>query len=425
MIALSAELPLRSSAVWDAYSAAQIIPHRYGETGGALIAYNPARTQFVWADHAVMAIDSVQVAGQDVSNWVWRNTTDSGGHAVALVEFDQPMDAGAAITARGRGKRHPSNGVLMDSPATVVWDVLSSIAGRAIAESEFAVFAAECAEAGLTVGGTLNQTGSVRSVALAICADVGALFAPDMPGWARLWPGASTPFARELINYRHPLSARCELSGLLNDITLRYAIEDAQPRATVRLDAPASVERFGRRSLERDAPWIASGRVAVAVATRLLQQWARPVWAVSITQIERHIEVGDAVAISHGVLPVSGSHRALSREFDISADNSAITCSVPVGDAPSVRLLQQSSLSAPEQYAGVAINSSGDRRVITVTDATGRPAAGAAVTLDGEITRTADASGRVEFPASVMRPGVHVLTVQTVDGTVMEIEVVV
>jgi hypothetical protein len=44
------------------------------------------------------------VSGQSVGNWQHRNGTDSSGRAVAFVEFDQPVEEGADLVARGRGK---------------------------------------------------------------------------------------------------------------------------------------------------------------------------------------------------------------------------------------------------------------------------------------------------------------------------------
>jgi hypothetical protein len=199
MTPLTGALPLRTTAVWDAYREAQPIPHRYGETAGVLLQYSADRRTFVWADHAVAGIDTVLVSGQQVSNWQHRNGTDSTGHAVALVEFDGPVDEGAELIARGRGKT--ANGRLMTNPADVVLDILNTLAERGVPAARLDDFRAACQITGLELGGSIEAADTVRAVITGLCNSIGAVWADDARGLCHLWPVA------ELVGY-HGHAAR-------------------------------------------------------------------------------------------------------------------------------------------------------------------------------------------------------------------------
>ena len=52
---LSANLPLRTSAVWGEFGEVAVIPHRYGRTRGAALRYDNSGRRFVWADQPAIA----------------------------------------------------------------------------------------------------------------------------------------------------------------------------------------------------------------------------------------------------------------------------------------------------------------------------------------------------------------------------------
>lgn len=417
MTPLSAPLPLRTTAVWPGFREPVAIPHRYGQTGGRLLQYSQDRRVFVWADHAVAGVDAVLIGGQAVGNWQHRNGTDATGRAVAFVEFTQPVEEGADLVARGRGKL--GAGGLMVNPADVLADILTSIAGRpAIDLSDFR---GACAAAGLEVGGSLERPETLRAVVRSLCASIGAVFSD---GRAFLWPD-DAPTGGWRIGAEVEIDAALQQDTLANDLTLRFAAEDGQPRASVRVEAPDSVAAYGRRERLEDAPWLASPRVAIAVATRALQQRARPAWSVGTGPIERVLRIGDVVALDHPTLPVQASAVVLGRELDAQDGSTRVRFELPVGDAPAVRLVSQSAALDVQQYDGVAIETVGSERVLTLREADGRPIVGAACRLNDNITRTTDGAGRVSFPASAMPPGVHVIQVRTADGREFATEVTV
>jgi hypothetical protein len=417
MTPLSAPLPLRTTAVWAGFREPVPIPHRYGVTGGRLLQYSQDRRVFVWADHPVAGVDVVLIGGQTVGNWQHRNGTDSTGRAVAFVEFDQPVEEGADLIARGRGKL--GAGGLMTNPADVLADILTSIAGRpAIDLSDFR---GACAAAGIEIGGSLERAEVLRAVVRGLCASIGAVFSD---GRAFLWP-AGAPTGGWRIGGDIELDASMQLDALANDLTLRFAIEDGGPRASVRLEAPDSVAAYGRRERVEDAPWLVSPRVAIAVATRRLQQSARPSWSVGTGSIERVLRIGDIVALDHPQLPVQASAVVLGRELDTEDGSTAVRFVVPVGDVPAVRLVSQSAALDVQQYESVTVETIGSERVLTLRETDGRPFVGASARLNDAITRFTDGGGRVSFPASAMPPGVHVIVITTADGRTLATEVTV
>jgi len=424
MTPLSTPLPLRTSMAWGAFRSQSVLPRRYGDAvGGALIAYNAARTEFVWADHAVTSVDRVTVAGQVVGDWEWQNTTDSAGHPIALVRFGQPQDEGADLAASGRGMRHPLDGRPMTNPADVIGDVLA-LAGRAVPPATLESFRRAADAAGLFVGGSIEDSAeSAQSVVRAICASVGAIFNPDMRGLCQLFPGGSMPAPRVRFS-RGQASAAAAVDDLVNDLTIAYAWSAGEPGAALRLEAPDAVARYGRRTTTLDARWLTSARVALNVGRRLLSHWARPQWRVEFSPAAS-VSVGDAVAFAHPALPIAGTHLVLSRSADLDAGTFSAGVRVSAGDAPAIRLIQQSTAFGPQQYANASIATVGNERILTLREENGMPIAGASVTLDGRIQRTSDAGGRVSFPVDAMPPGEHVLEIATTDGRTLKTTVLI
>lgn len=416
MTPLSAAIPLRTTAVWPGFREPLPIPHRYGQAGGRLLQYSADRRVFVWADHAVAFVDAVLVGGQPVGNWQHRNGVDAVGHAVAFIEFDAPIEEGADVVARGRGKLGRAG--LLVNPADVLSDLLSGIAGRP--ELELSAFRAECAVAGLQVGGSLTSADTLRDVVRALCDSVGAAFGER---GAFLLPGPAVG------GWRVPrdvsLDAGVQLADLVNDLTLRFSFQDGQPRAMVRLEAPDSVRTYGRRPAVVDAPWLAQARTAIEVGTRRLQQTARPAWSVSTGPVERVLRIGDVIALDHPTLPLQASAVVLGRALDAALGTTSVRVVVPVGETPAVALVSQSAALEVQPYEGVVIETVGSERVLTLREADGRPIVGAACRLNDSITRYTDGAGRVSFPVSAMPPGVHIIVISTEDGRTLATEVTV
>lgn len=424
MILFSSPLPLRTSAAWPGYREAIVLAHRYGATSGSLTQYDAARRLFVWADHPCQAVDAVTVDEQAAGDWHWYNGVDSTGRAVCFVEFATPPPEGAILRASGRGKLSSQHGGLIVNPADVVFDVLTNIAGKSAASLD--LFRRECQRADLTVAGSLDSNAvTVQAAVREICASVGAKFAPDALGLAFLQPGGSAVPSLETIDRRFDVTAGAALNDLFNDLTVRFDYEDGEPRQAVQLEAPASVAKYGRRVRVMDARWLVSGRIAVSVGTRLLHHAARPVWTVEADNLRRRLRIGEGVTLDHGRLPLTGTFRVLARSVNPETDRGSIRFEVPAGVAPSVSLIQQSARIGPQSFAGIDVDTLAGERVLTLTEENGAPISGATVTLNGQTPRSTDGAGRVSFPAYLMPPGEHTLSILTRDGRTLTTKVTV
>lgn len=411
-VLLASPLPLRQSTIWGGYRTAVPLPHLYGSVSGELIQYNDARTIFCVADHPCEGVDAVLVDGQPAGEWQAYTLVDASNHAITVVEFGQRQDEGANLVARVRGKLHPVTGQRMVNPATVIWDVLANIGGRAVAEADLDPFRRECDRLGLDVGGRIAAGESPQDVARAICESIGAQFCADAPGLCRI--AGSAAVARARVS-EGPITAQVSLDAMANDLTVRYGYEDGEPSGSVQLEAPDYVARFGRRKADLEARWITSPRVAFAVAARILADRARPQWAISKISVSRALRVFDGVTLAHPLAPVAGTFAVLSREVDLANRRSTVTLSTPIGDAPAVRLVRQAFAYGAQSYAGVTQQTVGTDRIYTITEADGRPVVGASVLANG-FTRTTDAAGRVVFPISALPPGSYVFQITALDG---------
>jgi hypothetical protein len=414
MTPLTQPLPLRTTAVWSLYREAEVIPHRYGRTGGRLLQYDGTRTSFVWADHPVASIDEVLADGLPLGGWEYRAQADSTGRVVAFVVFAEAVEEGVALIARGQGKRHPRTGAALDNPGAIAWDILANIAGREVSEAQLADFAAEAAALGITCGGSLRGDQTVQGAVRDLAGSVGAVFAATARGLLSVWPGVEAGAAIGKAT-TGAASAEAQLQELATDITFRFAFEGGEPLRALRIEAPGVIAERGRRSIELDLPWVTSPRVALAVGTRLLQHRARPQWRVTCA-VRGDLRVGDAIELGHPDLPVTGVHRVLERERELDAVDTVVGLRVPAGPVPSVRVVSQAERAASQPYAGAAVATQGDQRVITLREEDGRPIVGASVQLNGTITRRTDGGGRVSFPRLLMPAGEHTLTVTTADG---------
>lgn len=416
----SSPLPLRTTAAWPGFRNALPIPHRYGATAGALLQYSDDRRTFVWADHPCLSVDAVTIDGREVGGWNWYNDVDSTGRAVCFVEFAEAPDDGVDVRAAGRGKLSPDTGNLITNPGDVLLDILSAIGGKDVTRGMLDQFRRECERADITVAGSLeSDTVTLQGAVREVCSSVGARFAPDAAGLAFLDAG-SFP-ALETIDRRFAVAADVTLDDLCNDLTLRYDFDGDDPRQALQMECPASVARYGRRSVVEDARWLVSGRVAEDVATRSLQLRARPAWTVSAQGIKRRLRIGEGVALGHPRLPITGTFRVLSRRTNLDQGESAITFEVPAGPAPSVVLVRQSKRIGAQDFVNSAFQTVGDEREFTITEQDGAPIAQAAVTLNGQYTRQTNGAGRVSFPVSLMPVGsTYVLDILTLDGRPMQ-----
>lgn len=426
MTLLTDPLPLRQNLAWGTYAnsdSAVYLPHRYGICGGTCVQYDRQGTQFVFADHPVESIDTVLVNGTAAQGWTWANVTDITLHPVAMITLQQPVDATATVVARGKGKLHPRTGARMTDPAAVLWDVMN-IAGRNVAESELQNFSGSCHARGLEVSGSIESADAVLTICNAICSSVGAIFSAGAPGLAVVWPGADTGPSLFTIGTQPDLTVTvgAKLDDIYNDLTVRYSFEAGNPRESLQLEAARSVAEFGRRTKVLDATWCANARTAYDVGSRLLKHYARAQWNVHADGLKRAVKIGQRVTLVSPVAPLGGDHVILGTEYTFSTARTAVDFSAPAGSAPSVAILKQSEAFDSQAVTISGVQTVGSDRVFIITEKDQvTPIPGAAVTLDGTLTRYTDVNGRVTFPVSAMPAGSHALHVVTPDGRTFDI----
>jgi hypothetical protein len=423
----SEPLPLRLTTAWGGFREAAVIPERYGVTGGSALQYDQQRTIFVWANHAVAAIDSVTILGVDPGGWQpLLGFVDVAGHPVAGVQFAAPVPEGSDVVIRGRGKLNPDTGGLMDNPADVLFDILATIGGGTLSKTQLDAFRSECSSRSLKIGGSLTQADSAQTVARAIVASLGASYSADARLAAFLNPSGAAKPARFSVTDAAGLQLEADIANLANDLTVQFDYENGQPQQTIRLTAPASIARYGSRPSTLSAEWITDARVALDVGTRVLQQSARPRWNVTASALKSVPRVGDYLALLSALLAPDGTFPVLTRTYDFTANTSAVTFEVPVGEAPAVELVSQATAYGPNVYSGVTVQQQGSDFTIHIydVDITTNPptitgdAAGARVTPDGNqsATQVTDSAGLATFPSTILGPGPHSLYILMQDG---------
>lgn len=410
-------IALRTTASWGDFREAASIPIRFGQTGGALIQYSQDRKQWVWAGHAVFAVDSVAVNGIAVGGWAFRNATDSAGQPIALVELTEPADEGTTLSAVGRGKLSPITGALMTAPADVVADMLT-LAGKTVSVEQLAAFRRETV--GLSVAGSIEATRPASEVIRELCASLHAIYAPDARDLCALLRDSPTDEPDVVCELASVTGMTCNLADVFNDVTIRHGWQAGQPQAVTRVVSDESVRRYGRRELSIDAFWLpVESRVALAVGARVLASVARPVWAVSLAQVYGRVRVADVLRATLPELGVVTAH-VLGVEYGISSNRSAASIRIGVGAAVAASLTASSRAAAPDGYAGVALSTVGDSRVMTILAADGRPDPGATVQVNAGATIRADGAGRVVIPSALMPAGEHTLLIRYSDGQTMQ-----
>lgn len=424
---LSANLPLRTSAVWGVFGEVETIPHRYGRNRGRALRYDNTGRRYVWADHASERITAVYVDGQATRAWVWRNSSDVTGRPITLIELSQPT--ASEVTAEGFGKVNADSGALIDNPADIIADIVVQIAGRAAPDLSWLGYEAD--KLGISCAGTISDADiSVQSAIGDVCVSIGALWASRAQRFARIHPGglfdtyaALGPDAAyesgQTLDLADLIEADTDIDGIINAVSVEFDYRDGNASQTIELDCPDSVARYGRREKRIQAPWIADARVANAMAERLLTYRAEPAWQYRADGLRGDVRTLDVVHWAGSTtLPAPESSIVLSAEYDPTEDRSAIRIERLTATGAVLRLVRQGSLIESDQLTQVSVQTQGDQRRIQIKSDTGEPIAKAKVILDGTITRYSDAGGWVVFPIHATPPGIHTLTITTESGDV-------
>ena len=424
---LSDNLPLRTSAVWGGWRDVRVLPWAWGSVTLAPIQYSNDQRVYLLADHPIAGVDEVQRDDVPTLAYDWRNGVDSTGRAVAFLELAQPLAEGERLAVTLRGRMHPSTGVLLQTPAEILYDLLAHLAKASVQWPDLDGYRTETAH--LRLGGVLaDNTITIRAAVDQLMQSAGGAWAAAMPGIAITWPpaaDAAAPALRVDQLCAQGLQAATAAQGIYTVIRVLYDYDHAAARyrRAIQLRAPDAVREFGELELEWPAPWLRSPRHAEQLGQRMLAWLARPRWRVTWQQpAAADVATGAWVELAHPLSPLQGRHRLVGADLDLAAASVACAVEAPVGDAPAVETMRLSSAFDPVIQPGVTVDVAGSEIIFTARDEQGRPLAGARITLNGGAQRVADSAGRVSFP--VVR-GRHVLLIEADGYPASEVVVVV
>lgn len=406
---LSDQLPLRDTAAWPGYSTVEIIPWVFGRAAVKPLRYNPAGTRFVLADHALTEVYGVTLNGEAANGWTWNNGADAPGHAVAFLEFATAPDSADALMADVQG--------LSGNPA----DILAVLYPGPNLQD----FSSYCRNAGLELGGVLNERQTLRAAIQSICAQVGAVWSAGIPGFAFAFPpDADGPLWADLraLDIESDWTAHCSLAEIVTKISVPFDHNTAtgKYRQALLLTAPRALALHGERPEELALPWVKTARQALATATAYLQWRARPLWTLKITvgAAYRGIQPGGWIQITHPRLPRSGLYVVMDLDPGYGTGAVAITAQAPAGLLPAVQITQQST-AFDDINTVYTLSAGGDTVTLTITDAAGNGLVGAQVWMDGQGPVTTDAAAQVRFSAT---PGRHVLHIEAAGQSAIDTE---
>lgn len=401
---LTDTLPLRKSTVWGGFRDVRTLPWGYGYVNVTPIQYSTDQRVFMLLDHPIAGVDLVTRDNVATDAFAWANDVDSTGHACSFIELAQPLAEGEQLAVSVRGRMHPDTGRLLTTPAAIVHDVLTHLAGAAVDWSELDDYRTETAEVAL--GGVIDDsTASIRAMLDRIIQSAGGAWSAGMPGIAFSWPPSPDAVAPAMTVSPITASdvrAECSHEGIRTVLRVLFDYDNAvgRHRRAVQLQAPGALKEHGVLELEWDAGWLRSPRDAEALGRRMLAWLARPRWRVSWTSSFADVRPGAWADIAHPRSPIAGRHRLIDAELDLSAPGLRCMVEAPVGDEPEIELTRLSTAFEPVVPAGVTIEIGKDEVIYTVRGEDGRVLPGAVVTLNGNVTRIAGAGGQVSFPVA-------------------------
>ena len=328
---LADSLGLRHTTVWPGYTEDAILPRVYGRTRVPARQYAENGKVFVLADHAVAGVDAVYEDGAAIAGWRHDNGADLTGHAVAFLTLDTAPSGTVSADVRG----------LDGAPAAILNDLYP--------RDDLTDLTVWGAQQGLELGGALMTDLTVRAAVQLVVEQFGGAWSAGMPGFAGPFPPDDTDPTWGAFSAldRGDLRASCTVTELINRLTVRYAWDYAadRPRQSMVVEAASSIARFGAREQTLDLPWITTARAALAVATRRLHWWARPVWTLQFQAgpAYRPIPPGAWVTLSGGDVPVTGRAVVLDVDPGYGRGTAQFTVQAPAGTAPAVTLVQSST----------------------------------------------------------------------------------
>lgn len=417
---LSDPLPLRRATDLPGFRSDRVLPWAYGRVTLAPVPLDDAGLEWLLADHAITALHRVTADAEALTGWQLVQRVDSTGHPIAALRLTQAPKAGATLTAEITGRRHPTTGAALEHPADIAADVLSQC-GWAVPLDAFRGLRDDYP--GLALGLVFGDEARLREAIAAIIQPLGAIWTANPLSARKAGPRTAVGTLDALA--ADEIRARAEHTSLATVARVTFAQDWAagQPRQAITLSAPDAVAQYGRIPITLDMPAVRTARDALAIGTALLADRARPVWQItaSVASSALSAEVADTLDIDHPWVP-TGAGVITALEHDTTQGSRTYTITMPAGPAPRIVLDRRSQAIDPAAPEPGTILYRDGVATFTITDDTGSPLAGAAVTLDGSETRNTDRTGRVQFKTE---RGPHTLTVYLAGYAPFELDVTV
>lgn len=414
MLSLSETLPLRTTRMLGNFATNAPLQHRYGDlTSAAFPLLRMTDSKFFAADHP-MEITEVLADNQTTSGWARALETSPDGTTYTVVLLSAPAPDNTQMSARGRGKRNPDTGALIENPGDMTDDV-ARIAGR---PERFPQIRAEAAAAGLVLAGSIGATAdSIRATLDAIAQSAGAIWTKD---GGRLYPTGTVE--GPVIELTKLDAANLKVQALIDDtadiLRLAYDVDEALNIPQRFMELTASPMRYGGIAKDLQLDMLRSPANAEAVGTRILSRMAGRRYRVTMDVGRTDIRPGAWIRLlAHPEWPTPDADptmMVLGVDITPGTKSSSLQAEC-VLSLPQITVTAHSVSVPPTAGAAIDVSVTNGMATFTITDAGDRSAvAGARVALDGSAPRTTDSAGKVQFPAT---PGTHTLAVEA-PGTV-------
>lgn len=403
-------LPLRTTRMLGDYAEDVVLPEVFGDlTRAAFPLIRLSATRYFAADHP-LPITTVYAARQVVTDWERVLQFDGDGRTWTEVHFAAPVPQGTEIAACGSGRLDDDTGAMIENPADVARRI-TQMAGR---DDDWSPLRAECAALDIRIAGRIWQRLKVNEQIDAVMESVGAIW---NRGMARLYPTTADPSPIFDLDWREV--GGIQVSASANDtadvLRLAYDWSDASGRALHYIELSASPRRYGGLSKEVVYPFLRTPANAEAVGRPVLQRLAGDRYDVTFMTSNMTIRTGDWVRpVAHPEWPLPGADpviMVLKTEIDWATRSIRCTGETVLGDKPIVTVTGHSIALPDTVQDAIDVVFRDGIATFTVTDADGKPIAGARVSLDGAAPRTTNAQGKVSFTAIA---GVHEVAVEAV-----------
>ena len=411
-------LPLRRVTELPKYrtdTAGVYLPWVFGRATLAAIPLDAEGVEWLVADHPIVGVDKVVVAGKETSGWQLQQRLDETGKAVSVVRLTQPSQSGpVAVSVVGR--KHPVTGALLTTPGDIVREIMRLCKH---VEPNDAWAGLNESYGQVELGLVFTAPEPLRSAIASVIEPLNAIW---RPGWAApKQPGTPT---MTLSNENcETVSARMDNTTLATSVRVAYNYDWASgaPRGTLVLNAPEAQERWGELVLDLELPTVRKARDALTFASARLADGARATWTVTASVEARvgKVLAGDTVKMDHPHAP-TGLAIVTAVAHDREESMLQITATMHTESSPVVVMARRNSavdLSSPSDPVtsyrdGVA--------TFTIYDESGEPLANASVTLDSMYTSSTDATGKVQFKTP---RGPHTLLVEASGFASFEMDV--